>query len=51
MFHAYNMYAFFFFICGFIGFEDYYIYLLDCKINNLCIDVFIIPIMIRKIVV
>ena len=25
----------FFFICGFIGFEDYYIYLLDCKINNL----------------
>ena len=40
----------FFFICGFIGLEDYYIYLLDCKINNLYIDVFIIPIRIRRIV-
>ena len=46
----YAFYFYFFFICGFIGLEDYYIYLLDCKINHLYIDVFIIPIRIRRIV-
>ena len=47
----YAFYFYFFFICGFIGLEDYYIYLLDCKINHLYIDVFIIPIRIRRIIV